>query len=245
MLKNTDETVSDSSENSIPNFDSLPRNIVARNLPEHVQQVLLEAILSRMLVPGQRLLIDKLAEHFGISKIPVREAVKALETAGWLESQPRRGTYVRPLSQDELFEVFEMRRVLEPYAARLAAQRRTEAQLVQLQEAITAGKAAVKVRDLVEMSRINSQFHSVIADAVGNSILADSLKDLQSRIRRYYSDVNWAARRKSVAEHQQIYEAIRNRDADRAEALTINHVGHIWTLAQEELVKQGLGTNNH
>lgn len=220
------------------NLHRLPRDIAPRNLPGHVQQVLLEAILSRVLAPGERLLIDEIAGHFGISKIPVREAVKALETAGWLDSQPRRGTYVRALSQEELSEVFEMRRVLEPYAARLAAERRTEEQLAQLRELIAAGNEAIKARDLVETSRVNSRFHAVIAEAVGNAILAETLKDLQSRIRRYYSDIDWPARRKSFAEHRNIYEALRDRDADLAEKLTVEHVGHTWTLAQDKVARR-------
>jgi DNA-binding GntR family transcriptional regulator len=193
--------------------------------------VLLEAILSRVLVPGERLLIDEIAEHFGISKIPVREAIKALEASGWHDAQPRRGTYVRPLSEEELKEVFEMRRVLEPYAARKAAERRTAAQLAELKELVTAGNDAIKRKDVVETSRVNSRFHSVIAEAVGNAILCDSLKDLQSRIRRYFVDIDWKTRGESFSEHKNIYEAIRDQDADRAERLTNAHVGHTEDLA--------------
>ena len=211
----------------------LPKGLQSQNLPGHVQQVLLEAILSRVLVPGERLLIDEIAQHFGISKIPVREAVKALEAAGWLDSRPRRGTYVRPLSGAELEEVFEMRRVLEPYAARIAAQRRTEAHLAELKELVAAGGASIRDRDLLENARVNSRFHTVIAEAVGNSLLTDTLKDLQARIRRYYANLDWSTRRDSFAEHRRIYEAIRDRDADLAERLTVEHVGHTWTLATE------------
>ena len=88
------------------NLHRLPKPDHSRNLPGHVQQMLLEAILTRVLRPGERLLIDEIAAHFGISKIPVREAVKALVANGWLESMPRRGTYVRTLSEQELREVF-------------------------------------------------------------------------------------------------------------------------------------------
>jgi DNA-binding GntR family transcriptional regulator len=213
------------------NLHRLPRDVRAQNLPGHVQSVLLEAILSRVLVPGERLLIDEIAEHFGISKIPVREAIKALEASGWLDAQPRRGTYVRPLSEEELAQVFEMRRVLEPYAARKAAERRTAEQLAELKELVAAGNDAIKRKDVVETSRVNSRFHSVIAEAVGNTILSDSLKDLQSRIRRYFVDIDWPKRRESFAEHRNIYEAIRDQDADRAEQLTIAHVGHTESLA--------------
>ena len=110
----------------------LPKVTPSANLPSHVQSVLQEAILNGALAPGERLFVDEVAAHFGVSKIPIREALKALETAGWVQSQPRRGTYVRPLSREELRETFEMRRLLEPYSAALAAKRRTEAQLAEL-----------------------------------------------------------------------------------------------------------------
>ena len=223
------------SDAAVSNLHRLPREVAAQNLPGYVQQVLLEAILSRVLVPGERLLIDEIADHFGISKIPVREAMKALEAAGWLDARPRRGTYVRSLSRAELEEVFEMRRVLEPFAARLAAERRTEAHLAELRELVTAGNEAIKARDLLETSRANSRFHTVVALACGNSILSDTLHSLQARIRRYYAEIDWARRRKSFAEHRAIYDAIRAHDGELAARITTEHIASAWTMANENL----------
>jgi DNA-binding GntR family transcriptional regulator len=214
------------------NLHRVPKVDHAQNLPAHVQQMLLEAILTRVLVPGERLLIDEIAAHFGISKIPVREAVKALVASGWLESQPRRGTYVPTLSEQELQEVFEMRRVLEPYAARKAAERRTEEHLAELRVLIAEGTESVRRRDILANSRINSRFHSVIAEAVGNRIIAESLKDLQSRIRRYYVEIDWKIRRDSFVEHKHLFEAIRDRDGDLAERLTNEHLDHAESFAE-------------
>jgi DNA-binding GntR family transcriptional regulator len=214
------------------NLHRIPRPDHSQNLPGHVQQMLLEAILTRVLLPGERLLIDEIAAHFGISKIPVREAVKALVANGWLESMPRRGTYVRTLSEQELLEVFEMRRMLEPYAARKAAERRTPEQLAELRELIAEGNESIRRRDIVSNSRINGRFHSVIAEAVGNRIICDSLKDLQSRIRRYYVDIDWKIRRDSFAEHKQIFEAVRDQDSDLAERLTSAHIDHSESFAE-------------
>jgi DNA-binding GntR family transcriptional regulator len=220
------------------NLHRLPQEVVSQNLPNYVHDVLLEAILSNVLSPGERLLVDDIAQHFGISKIPVREALRSLEAAGWLDSRPRRGTYVRPLSQVELEEVFEMRQILEPFAARMAAQRRTDEHLSVLQELLAAGERSLEDHDLRENLRVNSRFHTVIAEAVGNALLANTLKDLQLRVRRYYSDLDWKARRSSFDEHRNIYEAIRDRDADRAEQLTIEHVEHTWALAERKIALQ-------
>ncbi len=214
------------------NLHRLPKPDHSRNLPGHVQQMLLEAILTRVLRPGERLLIDEIAAHFGISKIPVREAVKALVANGWLESMPRRGTYVRTLSEQELREVFEMRRMLEPYSARKAAERRTAGQLAELRELIVEGNESIRRRDIVSNSRINSRFHSVIAEAVGNRIICESLKDLQSRIRRYYVEIDWKIRRDSFAEHKRIFDAVRDQDGDLAESLTLTHIDHSESFAE-------------
>ena len=125
-----------------------------------------------------------------------------------------------------------MRRMLEPYAARKAAERRTPAQLVELRELVAEGVESIRQRDIVVNSRVNSRFHSVIAEAVGNRIICDSLKDLQSRIRRYYVEIDWKTRRDSFAEHKRIYEAIRDQDADRAEKLTNEHLDHAESYAE-------------
>lgn len=213
----------------------LPKVAVSVNLPSHVQSVLQEAILSGALAPGERLLVDEVAAHFGVSKIPVREALKALETDGWVQSQPRRGTYVRPLSREELRETFEMRRLLEPYSARLAATRRSDQQLAVLKDLLVKSAAALKAGNVVELSATNSRFHSVMADAAGNRMLSDSIAKLELQLRRYFVSVDWRQRRESMAQHKAIFEAIRDRQVDQAEELTRAHIDHTESLAAESI----------
>jgi len=228
------------SETLPSNLHALPRSLDARNLPSHVQSVLLEAILSGVLSPGQRLLVDEVAEHFGVSKIPVREALKALEVAGWVEIKPRRGTYVAALSETELHEAFELRRVLEPYSARMAARRRSEAHLRELQALVDAGVQAVNRGDVVATTDVNSRFHSVMALAVGNSMLSETVAKLEFQLRRYFTAVDWQRRRESMAQHKAIFEAIRDRNEDAAERLTLAHLDHTESSA-ERSVAPGVG----
>jgi len=216
-------------------FPALPKLAPSHNLPSHVQSVLLEAILSGALSPGERLWVDEVAEHFGVSKIPVREALKALETAGWVHSQPRRGTYVRPLSRDELRQTFEMRRLLEPYSARLAAERRTDSQLQQLKELLAQSAKALKEADVVTVTDVNSRFHSVMADAACNAMLSESIAKLELQLRRYFIAVDWQRRRESMAQHKAIFEAIRDRDVESAEQLTLDHINHTESLAAQSI----------
>lgn len=216
-------------------FHSLPRIAPSHNLPSHVESVLLEAILNGALAPGERLWVDEVAEHFGVSKIPVREALKALETAGWVQSQPRRGTYVRPLSRDELRQTFEMRRLLEPYSARLAAERRTPEQLSELEELLAKSARALKEADVVTVTDVNSRFHSVMADAAGNAMLSESIAKLELQLRRYFIAVDWQQRRESMAQHKAIFEAIKSKDQKGAERLTLAHIAHTESLAARSI----------
>lgn len=214
---------------------ALPQVALSRNLPSHVQAVLQEAILSGALAPGERLWVDDVAEHFGVSKIPVREALRALETDGWVQSRPRRGTYVRPLSREELRQTFEMRRLLEPYSARLAAQRRTDAQMAALKDLLAQSALALKNADVVAVTDVNSRFHSIMAEAAGNAMLGESIGKLELQLRRYFIAVDWQRRRESMAQHKAIYEAIRDQDVAGAEQLTLAHIDHTESLAASSI----------
>lgn len=217
------------------NIPLLPKPALGQNLSTHVQSVLLEAILGGNLAPGERLLVDEVAAHFGISKIPVREAFKALEVGGWLEVRQRRGTFVKPLSAAELRETFEMRRVLEPYSARMAAQRRSTAQLAELGRLVLDGGDAIASGDLVRTTQINSRFHTILAEAANNSLLGNAVTELELRMRRYFIAVDWQQREESLAQHRAIYEAIREQDADAAERLTIEHLAHTESVAKNSV----------
>ncbi|MGV3652931.1 MAG: GntR family transcriptional regulator [Noviherbaspirillum sp.] len=223
----------------ISNLHALPKLMPAQNLPAHVHSVLFEAILSGTLAPGERLLVDEVAEHFGVSKIPVREALKSLEASGWVEIRPRRGTFVKPLSAEEMRQIFEMRRLLEPYCARMAALRRTDTHLAELGELVKEGSRMIQLGDVVSTNRINGRFHSVMAEAVGNEMLGNAVTELEFRLRRYFMAVDWKQRSESMAQHRAIYEAMREKDAKRAEDLTLAHLDHIESLATKAVAREG------
>lgn len=220
---------------STSNLHLLPPMAPDISLSTQVQDVIMEGIQTGILAPGQRLLVDEVALNFGVSKIPVREAFKALETGGWLESRPRRGTFVKTLSAKELESIFEMRRVLEPQSAALAAERRTPDQLKALEKIIKESSIAIKSGDSISISRLNSQFHTILAEAVDNEIMGAVVADLELRLRRYFIAVDWAQRNESIAQHKAIYKAIHDRDAARAKELTIAHLAHTEALARESM----------
>jgi len=214
----------------------LPRAVAAQNLPGHVHAALFEAILNGVLAPGERLLVDDLAQHFGVSKIPVREALKTLEADGWVEIRPRRGTFVRPLLQSELDQAFELRRLVEPYCARLAAHRRSDQQVQELARWVQEGMQAIKSGDIARTDEANHQFHAIVARAAGNSMIEDVVAKLEFKMRRYFMDVPWTRRRITIAQHRAIFEAIRDQDAEQAGRLTLAHLKHTEDSALAKVV---------
>ena len=193
----------------------------ARASAEIIQADIEEAILSGQLTPGSRVNADELARTRGVSHIPVREALRALESDGWLTRKHNRGTYVRERDIPELADLFETRLVVEPQAARLAAQRRTVSQLNKLAEIVSRQETT---SDDAALSSINCEFHVAIAECAHNRILLSIVADLNKRVRFYYLPAATGRHDNSVAEHRAIIAAITERDADRAAALITAHI---------------------
>jgi GntR family transcriptional regulator, transcriptional repressor for pyruvate dehydrogenase complex len=210
-------------------------------LTEAAIEKLRAMIMSGELSPGSRLPPEaKLAEILGMSRGPVREAVRALVTARVLDVRRGDGTYITSLSpelllegigfavdlmQDEsALELLEVRRVLEPAATELAAIRATDAQLAEIGACLDWMRAAKTGEELVKH---DAEFHSLVGAASGNRPLASMLsgvsgRSLRARIWRGMIEADATSR--TIAEHQQIYEALSSRDGARSAAAALVHV---------------------
>ena len=206
-------------------LDALPSSKGANGatLAALLVDALEEAIVEGKLLAGARLNADILAEHYGVSRVPVREALRALDAHGWVVMRPRLGYYVRPKSEEELQDLFETRLVLEPAAAALAAERRSTEQMRQLREIVSRSRSEVGIPDGTALARSNQDFHRLLALATGNSVLISMLDPLGKRV-RFYTVTADSRRRTSVEEHALLVDAIAHRDADRAAALARDHV---------------------
>lgn len=182
-----------------------------------------EAILTGTLEAGERINADVFASHYGISRIPVREALRSLEAQGWVVARPRLGYFVRPKSPAEVHDLFETRLVLEPAAAALAAERRSSAQLEAFEAIIARSRAQMAAGDGAALSQSNQEFHQLIAVATQNSVLQSMLEPLGKRVRFYTLAAN-SRRSTSVEEHAALVEAIRRRDAAGAAELARAHI---------------------
>jgi DNA-binding GntR family transcriptional regulator len=215
-------------------------------------------VLSGDVPVGSRLRQEALAEEFGVSRTPVREALRQLQATGIVELLPNRGAVVRGPSAREIREAYEVRAELEGLAAERAAERISDRDLVQLREAEALFRESVASlierrarrpapwRDESVWVRANDLFHQAILEAAGNRRLSDTIADLH---RSFPRDLTWAALSQSsrllaenVEQHAQILEAIERRDPNEARRRMIEHIrsaGELVTLNFEEAVPAG------
>ncbi|MCL5778637.1 GntR family transcriptional regulator [Limibaculum sp. FT325] len=184
---------------------------------------LLDEIRRGALPPGARLREAELAERLGISRTPVREAIRMLESDGLVVHAPRAGATVRRLEHAEVVELYEMRAVLEGAAARLAARAASEAEIAEL-EALNAEIAAAP--DAAAAYELNREFHRMLLEAAKNRYLVKSMNALQQTLTvlgpTTLTDPGRAEQ--AVAEHASVLAALAARDGARAEAEMRAHI---------------------
>lgn len=174
--------------------------------------------------PGQRLFEDQIATELEVSRNPVREALQALAGEGFVELEPRRGARVAVISRSRAIELFEVREALEGLVARLAAARRTDADLTELRRIVAAGHEAVRHLDHDALPDLNSQFHETLGQISGNSMLAEAVAHLSHLIEWVYRRSIPDRSEKSWLEHTAIVDAVEAHDDLLAERLSTAHV---------------------
>jgi DNA-binding GntR family transcriptional regulator len=201
----------------------IPRIDTQGTISDQLYLRLEQAIVDGQLAPGERIHADGLAEHFGVSRIPVREALRALHANGWLEIRPRRETVVAQQTAEELVDLFEVRLLVDVHAARLAADRRDSNDLSSLARLIDEGKA-VEETDGVMLAPINERFHVAVAEAAKNTVLLQVTQALAKRVRWYFARVAPERGLYSVVEHAELVDAIQGRDGDLAASIARAHI---------------------
>jgi DNA-binding GntR family transcriptional regulator len=185
---------------------------------------LLEEVLQGRLLPGEVLVETQLGKRFGVSRTPIREALRMLEQEGVLE-RVNRGMRVRPTSSEEVLEIYGVRTILEAAAARDAASRRSDYDLATL-DRIFGTMAEAKGATPMELAGINRSFHRAIWEAAGNRTLLDLLERLGVHLRRYPATTYERPGRweEALDEHRQLLDAIREKDPDRAARVAERHM---------------------
>ncbi len=192
-------------------------------LRELVFDSLRKAIILGKLKPGERLMEIQLAEEMGVSRTPVREAIRKLELEGFVVMVPRRGAYVAGVSVKDIADVFEVRSALEGLAAGLAAERITEEEMEELEKVIHLISGE---EDILTVYKKDNEFHELIYKASRNHRLTQIITNLSEHINRFrLTSLSVPGRLKiAVDEHKKIIEAISERNVD----LDINLPANTW-----------------
>jgi len=183
-------------------------------------------VSSGILKPGDQLEVTALAERFGVSRTPIREAIRTLVETGVLETRPRKGSFVRVLSAKQLLDLFQVAAELEGMACRLAALSLTKENVEAIECGLTKCIQAAEVQNNAEYAMANLDFHTAIHNASGNDWLIEQLRQLQINLNSYRTMPYEIRGRlnKSTDEHKIICDAILSGDGEHACNLMRDHM---------------------
>ena len=195
-------------------------------LRDVVFYTLRQAILKGELEPGERLMEMQLAEQLGVSRTPIREAIRKLELEGLVLMIPRRGAIVAKITEKDLKDVLEVRASLERLSTKLACERMEEETIEELREAQEAFKAALRGDDITLQAQKDVEFHDVIYKSTNNLRLIQMLNNLREQMYRYRLEYlrDGTSHQKLVEEHEAIIEALSRRDTEETTNIMVGHV---------------------
>ena len=203
------------------------------SLAKLVKGDMLALILKGVLVPGQRINEPDVAARLGVSRVPVREALRELESSGLVVARKHSGVFVRQLDAPEIRDLYQMRGLLDGFAGRQAAQlpvARQSALLAVLDDSVAAMQEAAAQHEVQRYYGENLRFHWAIVEAGGNQTLTETYRGIVqklhlSRLKNLSHDIGMQA---SITEHRDIVAALRLGDPQRCEALMAHHVGDAY-----------------
>jgi DNA-binding GntR family transcriptional regulator len=195
-----------------------------RPLRDVVTTELRRLILEGKLTPGERLVEDRIAERLGVSRNPVREAIRVLAAEGFVEVTPRRGAAVALLPSDEAEELFDVRMALEGLTARLSARKVTPASSARLRGVLDSARVAVDEGRLDQVADLNTAFHAAVAETAGNAYLSLVVGPMLRRAQWVFQQTAKHRAPHSWTEHLSLYQAIAEGDEAEAEARAVAHV---------------------
>ena len=209
-------------------------------LREMVYEELKMQILKGSIIPGTRMMEVELAEEMGVSRTPIREAIRKLEKECLVTIEPRRGAYASMISTEDMVEILEVRQDLEGLAAYFAADRMTQEQMKELRKESDSYNDAVKRGNMEDMIKHDTRFHHIIVESCRNKILVQMIEQLQELVLRFryiYYD-NFRRAENMPEEHEAILTAIAEGNADKARAAADIHIERLKELVVREGVQQ-------
>lgn len=210
-------------------------NVERTVLRDQVKEVVIERILDGTYPAGSRIVESQLAQEFGLSQAPVREALRDLEAMRFVESQPYKGARVRAVTPAELAEIYPVRAALEEVAGSAAAPRMTEDLLARLADELEAMRAAARRGDLHQQLVHDARFHRIIVEASGNVTLLEVWSGLRIEARTLVSVIKSDSDLVAIADtHEPVLAALRQRDGELAGKQMRYHIESFGALVARE-----------
>lgn len=207
-----------------------------QTLREQIVSSLRESIIKGELTPGQKLTEPELAERLGISRTPIREAFRQLESEGFLTVMPRRGAVVSKITRKEIEDFYELKSLLEGYAARMGAEKITDKGIEKLRRINEQLSELAEKGDVEAFFHKNDEFHNTFISYCGNEKLLEFREHLVQRFMRFRLGALSVPGRlmDSVRQHRTIIRALERKDGRLAEAVVLEHA----LLSGEELAER-------
>ena len=207
-------------------------------LREKIVETVRSAIVNGQIPAGTRVAEPELADRFGISRTPIREAFRQLESEGFITVVPRKGAVVASISEKDISDFYDLKMVLEGYAARLAAKTLTEKDLARMETLNRQIEAAAAKKDLRKVMLLHNDFHDVFLVACGNERLHSIVQNLVMQFQRFRLILAMPGKIEgSIRQHRDIIEAFRKGDPDLAEELVRKNALYGKNLLLRELAK--------
>jgi len=206
-----------------------------QTLREKILETIRDAILKGNMKPGERVSEPELAERFGISRTPIREAFRQLESEGYLQVIPRKGAVVASLSERDIEEFYAIKIILEGFAARMAAEKMTEKEIEKLEAINERLQQIAEEGDVKKFFRVHNEFHEVFIKASGNEKLLEMIQQLVMKFKRLrLASLSLPGRMQiSVDDHRHMIEAFKAHDGKQADSL----VRHAATIGADVLIQ--------
>ena len=214
-----------------------PAPIARRSLHDQVVGRVRDLIIEGALTPGTRIHEGQLCAKLGVSRTPLREALKFLASEGLIELVASRGAIVRRFDAKDVRDMLDVLGVLEAFAARLACRVATDAQIADVRAIHDRMVDRYAVRDRLEYFKLNQQIHSAFLRLAGNATLEEAHASIQSRMKRIRYIGNeeppkWAA---ALAEHEEMIRDLESRDGEALAAVVVRHLENTWARVRPTL----------
>jgi DNA-binding GntR family transcriptional regulator len=211
--------------------------ILRRSLHDEVASRVRDMIIEGALAPGARVYEEQLGKTLGVSRTPMREALKTLASEGLIELVAARGAVVKAFTPKDVRDMLDVLAVLESFAARLACREATAEQIAELRALHERMAERFKARDRLEYFKLNQEFHSGVLRLSGNAALQTSHLAIQARLKRirYIGNSEPHKWKNAMAEHDQMIRYLEARDSDKLAAILVQHMEHTWERVKDTL----------